>query len=53
MTTNFVKFLKSTTKFYRGFIQRLASQFGVYELEPVIEQFKMSSKAPGPLCSPA
>lgn len=44
MVTNFVNFIKATTKFYRGFIQRLASHFGVCELEPVVEQFKLTSE---------
>ncbi|KAF8428572.1 hypothetical protein EV426DRAFT_676954 [Tirmania nivea] len=44
MLTNFTNFIKATTKFYRGFIQRLASHFGVFELEPVVEQFKLTSE---------
>lgn len=40
--TNFTNFIKATTKFYRGFIQRLASHFGIYELEPVVRQFKLT-----------
>ncbi|KAF8477528.1 hypothetical protein BDZ91DRAFT_27610 [Kalaharituber pfeilii] len=44
MIINFVNFIKATTKLYCGFIQRLASHFAVYELQRVVEQFRLTSK---------
>ncbi|RPB26879.1 hypothetical protein L211DRAFT_804507 [Terfezia boudieri ATCC MYA-4762] len=53
MLMNFINFIKATTKFYRGFIQRLASHFGVFELEPVVEQFKLTVSEPDEPITPS
>ncbi|KAK9386797.1 hypothetical protein V1515DRAFT_571616 [Lipomyces mesembrius] len=37
----FVKYLKSSTQFYRSYIQHLVGQFGVMEIEPIILRFHM------------
>ncbi|KAK9332200.1 hypothetical protein V1520DRAFT_335478 [Lipomyces starkeyi] len=37
----FVKYLKSSTQFYRSYIQHLVGQFGVRDIEPIILRFHM------------
>ncbi len=40
----YLEFIKSSQRFYRGYIQRLASHFGgIPELERVAHQFKLDS----------
>ncbi|KAI9883026.1 MAG: 60S ribosomal protein L2A [Watsoniomyces obsoletus] len=41
----YLEFIKSSQRFYRGYIQRLASQFGgIPELERVAHQFKLENR---------
>lgn len=44
LVTAFISFLKSASKFYRGFIQRLACQFSLSEIAPVLKQFHLACK---------
>ena len=42
---HYLDFIKSSQRFYRGYIQRLASHFGgIQELEKVAQRFNFDSK---------